>query len=203
MEHILQSHAQSRETCGVYYKRPNMHEIPRSAEEEFWVIWNGTHGILDTVEIGQVEVGASGRNAWLEEPYDMVGPFSLEELETRGVISFAACIVMSRQKWQEDQVELRLEARKNRRAAQERLFEFNARYSNRRSHWQGPAPVRQDSERKYRALLNLPSEGSLASAQIKTAYRRLAQKAHPDAGGNKETFVQITEARDALLEYAS
>ena len=31
------------------------------------------------------------------------------------------------------------------------------------------------------------------------AFRRLAQKAHPDTGGSHELFIRITEARNALL----
>ena len=178
-----------------------MQTRPQCAEEEQWVIWNGEFGILDTVAIGQVESGSNGRTAWLDEPYDMVGPFSLDELESNGRIGFAACLVMSRQRWQEDQVALRRESLKSRRDAQRRLFEEQARYNERRA---GRSPQAQPgNDRQHRELLNLPVEGALAPSQIKSAFRRLAQKAHPDMGGSHDRFVQITEARNALLARAS
>lgn len=178
-----------------------MHDSPWSAEEEQWVIWNGSHGIVDMVTIGRVEVGSSGRNAWLDEPYDMVGPFSLDGLEASGRIGFAACVVMSRQKWQDDQVELRREGHKKRREAQERLFEYQARFNEGRKR--NSNPIRRHSDKQHRELLNLPTDGELEPSQIKAAYRRLAQKTHPDVGGSHEQFIRITEARNALLERTS
>lgn len=96
-----------------------MPDTHATADDEEWVIWNGGHGLVTTATLGRVETGGSGRRAWLDEPFEMVGPFSLDELEIRGSISFAACIVMSRQRWQEDQVELRRESLNMRRAANE------------------------------------------------------------------------------------
>ena len=58
-------------------------------------------------------------------------------------------------------------------------------------------------ERPHREALNLPINGQLEPSQIKTAYRRLAQKTHPDVGGSHELFVRITEARNALLGRAT
>jgi hypothetical protein len=86
------------------------------AEEEEWVIWNGSLGILHTATIGRIEAGAGGRSAFLAPPYGAVGPFSLDELETQGRIAFGACLVMSRLRWQEDRVGLRREAQEKRRA---------------------------------------------------------------------------------------
>ncbi len=173
-------------------------------EEEQWVIWNGTLGILDTVAIGDIESGPGGRNAWLDEPYDMVGPFSLDELENNGEIAFAACVVMSREKWRADQVALRLKARQLRREAQERMYEEFARYNERRQNSHSRFRFQQHgNDQQHREVLKLPAEGSLKAAQIKAAYRKLAQKFHPDAGGSQEQFVEITVARDALLERAS
>jgi hypothetical protein len=157
----------------------------RPADKEQWVIWNGSLGILALVTIGRVEAGEGGRRAHLDPPFDMVGPFSLDELETRGRIAFAACVVMSRRRWQDDQIELRRQAHAKRRRAQERPHE---------------TPF---SERQHRETLNLPIEGALEASQIKAAYRRLAQKAHPDAGGSNDLFCRITEARNALLERTS
>lgn len=176
-----------------------MHDSPSPTDKkEEWVVWNGSYGILAMATLGRIEVGADGRNAWLDRPFDMVGPFSLDELESRGRITFEACIVMSRQRWQDDQVGLRREAHARRRAAQERLHEEQARFSRgrrkRRTH------LHQFDERQHRETLNLPIDGKLEPSQIKTAFRRLAQKAHPDVGGNHEQFLRITEARNALLE---
>ena len=178
-----------------------MHDTPGSADEEEWVIWNGSNGLLTTVTLGQVESDAGGRAAWLDEPFDMVGPFSLDELDTHGQIAFAACIVMSHQRWQDYQVELRRESLKIRRAAEERVNEKVERlYGGHSGHQDNRKPF---DERQHREALNLPTDGKLESSQIKAAFRRLAQKAHPDVGGSNEQFVRITEARNALLEYIS
>jgi len=166
-------------------------------DEEEWVIWNGAHGLVTTVTLGRVEAGADGRNAWLDEPFDMVGPFSLDALEAEGLIAFAECLVMSRQRWQDDQVALRRESVQRRRSAEARARErLEDLYGN-----PGGPPGRQQpgDERRHRETLDLPVDGKLESAQIKAAFRRLAQKAHPDVGGSHERFVRITEARDALL----
>lgn len=177
-----------------------MHHNP-GPEEELWVIWNGSLGIVDTVAIGLVKIDPQGRYAWLEEPYDMVGPFNLDELETNGRTGFAACTVMSRQKWQDDQVALRRESLRLRREAQQRVYESHARHNrNRFSH---PSNDLRRSDRRHREALDLPLDGVLEAAQIKTAFRRLAQKTHPDVGGSHEQFIRITEARNALLERAS
>ncbi|WOJ88853.1 J domain-containing protein [Methylocapsa polymorpha] len=153
-------------------------------DKEEWVVWNGSMGILDTVTIGHIEEDDGGRSAFLAPPYAAVGPFSLDELETRGRIAFGACLVMSRQRWREDQDDLRLEAREKRRAA---LFKLDF-----------------DDDQEYREVLNLPMEGALETAEINAAFRRAAKIAHPDAGGTDEDYRSITEARDALLaQYAS
>jgi hypothetical protein len=178
-----------------------MHDTLTSADEEQWVIWNGAHGLVTTVTIGQIKVGTGGRNAWLDGPFDMVGPFSLDELEKYGRISFAACIVMSRQRWQDDQVELRRESLEIRRATEERVREKVERmYGSHVGHQSKRKPF---TEQQHRETLNLPIDGKLEPRQINAAFRRLAQKAHPDTGGSNEEFVHITEARNALLEYIS
>jgi hypothetical protein len=150
-------------------------------DEQEWVIWNGSMGILDMVRIGIVEQGDDGRTARLASPYDVVGPFSLDELETQGRIAFGECLVMSRQRWQDDQVELRIEAQKKRRAF---LMQ----------------PDLDDDDQEFREVLDLPLEGPLTPSQIKAAFRLLAKSAHPDAGGSGEHYRRITEARDALLK---
>ncbi|MGR8934659.1 MAG: J domain-containing protein [Gammaproteobacteria bacterium] len=173
----------------------------RLTNEEEWVIWNGAHGLVTTVTVGRVETGTGGRNAWLDEPFDMAGPFSLDELETHGRIAFAACIVMSRRRWQDEQVELRRESLRIRRATEQRINEqFERLYGGYGRH---PVNRKSFDERQHREILNLPINGTLESSQIKAAFRRLAQKVHPDAGGSNEQFIRITEARNALLEYIS
>ncbi|MEP9356802.1 J domain-containing protein [Xanthobacter sp. KR7-65] len=149
-------------------------------DKQEWVVWNGSLGVLDTVTIGRIEEEAGGRSAYLDAPYGVVGPFSLDELEREGRISFGACLVMSRRRWQEDQVELRIAAQKARRA-----FLFI------------PDP---DDDRPHRETLELPLDGALEPIQINAAFRRLAKTAHPDAGGSDADYRRIAEARDALLE---
>jgi hypothetical protein len=167
-----------------------------------WVIWNGGHGLVTTAALGHVESGPHGRLAWLDEPFDMVGPFSLDELETHGRIAFAACIVMSRQRWREDQARLRRESFDQRRATQRRTDEAFARFSSRRTGPSKPPPVQADDSR-HRQALELPATGTLDRRQITTAFRRLAQKAHPDQGGSHDHFVRLTRARDMLLRTLS
>jgi hypothetical protein len=172
-----------------------MHES--SIEEEQFIIWNGSIGIRDFVTIERVEVEPDGRYGWLEEPYDMVGPFSIDELETNGAIRFAACIVMSRQKWQEDQIRLREEAFAKQRKAQEEMFEELFRFNKQKRK---NTAFSQNNKKEERELLCLPVEGMLEASQIKAAFRKVAKSAHPDVGGSHELFVRITQARDILLE---
>ena len=175
-----------------------MHDNSQSpVGEEEWVVWNGTAAILTMAALGRIELSPSGRLAWLAPPFGMVGPFNLDELEANGRIAFEACLIMSRQRWQDDQVVLRQEAYAKRRAAQERLHAEHAR-AQRRSH--GGSLWRD--ERQHRAALNLPADGELRPADIKAAFRKLAQKAHPDVGGSHDAFLRIIQARDALLESA-
>lgn len=150
-------------------------------DKEQWVVWNGSLGVLDMVTIGHIEEGEGGRSAFLAPPYGVVGPFSLDELETQGRIAFGECLVMSRQRWQEDQADLRLEAQRKRRA-----FLFR--------------PDFDDDDKEHREVLNLPMDGVLKPSEINAAFRRLAKAAHPDAGGSNEHYRRIAEARDALLE---
>ncbi len=150
-------------------------------DKEEWFVWNGSIGVLDRVTIGVIEHGAGGRSAFLAPPYDVVGPFSLDELETLGRIAFGACLVMSPERWREDQVELRREGQEKRRA-----FLLRMEYAG--------------DERDSRETLNLPADGALEPADINAAFRRLAKTAHPDAGGSDELYRRIAQARDALLE---
>lgn len=171
-----------------------------------WVIWNGLLGALDTVSIGKIEVGEDGaRMAHLRAPYEMAGPFSLEELETRGFVQFAACVVMSRQHWREFQVELRREAQAKRRKFSERSNVHQGRSSGGNEYRRrgSRAELSLVQERQYRRLLGLPQELAPSRVAINSAFRRLAKSAHPDGGGSHEAFVRLTEARDVLLSAAS
>ena len=155
------------------------------ATDEEWVIWNGSMGILDMVRIGRVEEGEGGRRACLAPPYDIVGPFDLEELETGGRIAFGECLVMSRERWRLDQNRLRLEAREKRRAILSRMG------------W-------DDDQEEHRGALGLPLEGVLEPSQINAAFRRLAKAAHPDTGGSNEAYRRLVDAREVLLrQFAS
>ena len=175
-----------------------MHDSPQPDDPEQWVIWNDLSGMIAMAAIGRVEFTPDGRRAWLDKPFEMAGPFSLDALEADGRVAFAACMVMSRQRWQDDQGELRRNAYEKRRAAKERLHEGQARFNQgKRGHRSGDRPF---DERQHRETLNLPVDGKLELSQVKTAFRRLAQKVHPDVGGSHEQFVRITEARNALLD---
>jgi hypothetical protein len=115
------------------------------SQKEEWVIWNGSLGVLDMASIGRIEEGEGGRSAFIAAPYGAVGPFSLDELEAQGRIAFGACLVMSRQRWQEDQVQLRREAQEKRRQlAMRRSFD----------------------DRPHREALGLPMEGPLGAAAV-------------------------------------
>jgi hypothetical protein len=151
------------------------------SDKEEWFVWNGSMGVLDSVTIGAIEHGAGGRSAFLAPPYDVVGPFSLDELETLGRIAFGACLVMSRRRWREDQLELRREGLEKRRSL---LFRLDF----------------PGDEREPREILDLPADGALKPSDINAAFRRLAKTAHPDAGGSDELYRRIAQARDALLE---
>ena len=56
------------------------------------------------------------------------------------------------------------------------------------------------AEQCYRQLLGLPLDRRLSETEIHTAYKRLAKRAHPDAGGNVKAFLELSAARDALMK---
>jgi len=166
-------------------------------------------GVLDTVFIGKIEVGEDGaRMAHLRAPYEMAGPFSLDQLETRGFIHFAACMVMSRQHWRQSQTELRRAAQAQRRKAAERNGFNRGRDSgagsdHRHNRRDSRGELSAVQKRRYRRLLGLPQDSSPSRVAINSAFRRLAKSAHPDTGGSHEAFIRLTEARDALLNSRS
>ncbi|MGB1090998.1 MAG: DnaJ domain-containing protein [Oceanobacter sp.] len=170
---------------------------------EQWVIWNGFYGLATLVALGDIEEDELGVWAWLDDPFDMVGPFDLDELKTTGCIAFEECLVMSPQYWLHAEARLRMEGMVRRRAAEEQL-RHRAHFggSQQSEQWQfngQPSAPSLADDKQHRAALHLPSTGKLEVVQIKSAFRKLAQKHHPDVGGDTETFQRITRARDFLL----
>ncbi len=172
-----------------------MQDCTKYLESNF-IIWNGTLGVRDFVTIGEID--SKTNTAWLDDPYEMVGPFCLEELFSIGQISFAACLVMTEKRWQEGKKEFQQEAYKNQCKVQRELNEEIKLHNQKRQQFQNI--LDQHSEREYRELLSLPLEGVLEVSQIKAAYRLIVKKVHPDVGGSHEKFIKITQARDTLLE---
>jgi hypothetical protein len=54
-------------------------------------------------------------------------------------------------------------------------------------------------EEHYRRLLGLPLGRRLFAPEISQAYKRAAKTLHPDAGGSERAFLELSEARDALM----
>jgi curved DNA-binding protein CbpA len=180
-------------TDGCFFK--NLGKIKRIlAKEEEFIIYNISFNIHDYVSIGQIEINSNEIYIWLEEPYEMVGPFSLNELETNGQINFAACFVMSKQKYKQDKIFLREESFKKQQKAQEQFAEDVKEFNKIKAH-----QTQQHSEREHRELLCLPVVGTLEASQIKTAYRLIIKEVHPDIGGSHDMFIKVTKARDTLL----
>ena len=55
-------------------------------------------------------------------------------------------------------------------------------------------------EECYRQLLELPLGRRLSGLEIHRAYKRVAKRAHPDAGGSAQEFLELSAARDALMK---
>ena len=55
-------------------------------------------------------------------------------------------------------------------------------------------------EERSRELLGLPLDRRLSENEIHRAYKLLAKRAHPDAGGSEEAFLRISAAHDALMK---
>ena len=159
-----------------------------TAGKQHFVIWNGGLGMVVQVTLGREEHRAGGREAFLESPFDFVGPLNLDELQTRGRLAFGACLILTLDSWRQDQADLRRDAHQRRRVHSHRT----------------PFPPEREARdyRQDRAVLRLPLDGTLQASEIKAAFRRLAKSAHPDVGGSNEQFQGITRARDALLAYA-
>jgi hypothetical protein len=55
-------------------------------------------------------------------------------------------------------------------------------------------------EQRYRQLLELPLDRRLSAAEIHRAYKHIAKRAHPDAGGSAGQFLELAAAREALMK---
>ena len=55
-------------------------------------------------------------------------------------------------------------------------------------------------EERYREALGLPLGRRLSETEIHRAYKLLAKRVHPDAGGNVEAFLKLSAAHDALMK---
>jgi hypothetical protein len=75
------------------------------------------------------------------------------------------------------------------------IFLTAPRFGKRQDQMKSPTP-----EERYRELLGLPLGCHLSGAEIRQAYKRAAKTAHPDAGGTAQQFLQLSEAREALIK---
>ena len=72
--------------------------------------------------------------------------------------------------------------------------------------WVWVSANRKDSKNEQGAVPCLEVLGlapGCTSAEVERAFRRLARKAHPDAGGSAEAFVALSNARDRALSVAT
>ncbi len=53
------------------------------------------------------------------------------------------------------------------------------------------------------SFVTLGLGSSAGLEEVKTAYRQLSLQHHPDKGGNKEKFIEVTEAKNKCLSYLS
>ena len=63
-----------------------------------------------------------------------------------------------------------------------------------------PPPVRSESMSEAQARSMLGVEAGATREEILAAYKRLIQRAHPDAGGSVGLAAQLNAARDRLLK---
>jgi hypothetical protein len=56
------------------------------------------------------------------------------------------------------------------------------------------------AEERCRELLGLPLDRGLSEGEIHRAYKLLAKRVHPDAGGNAEAFLKISAAHEVLMK---
>jgi len=60
-------------------------------------------------------------------------------------------------------------------------------------------PKALTAEERSRELLGLPLGRRLSESEIHRAYKLLAKRTHPDAGGTEEAFLRISDAHEALM----
>lgn len=53
------------------------------------------------------------------------------------------------------------------------------------------------------SFVTLGLDSSAGLDEVKAAYRQLSLQHHPDKGGNKEKFIEVTEAKNKCLSYLS
>ena len=75
------------------------------------------------------------------------------------------------------------------------VFLTAPRFGKRQDQMRSPTP-----EERYRQMLGLPLGCHLSGAEIRQAYKRAAKTAHPDAGGSAQQFLELSEAREALIK---
>ena len=61
-----------------------------------------------------------------------------------------------------------------------------------------PKPIRMDEAGKVFGVKKETLK-AMAKPELTRIYRRLAQKLHPDKGGSKEKFIELTETYEGLL----
>lgn len=62
-------------------------------------------------------------------------------------------------------------------------------------------PVKQLApDERHRQLLGLPLDRRLSAPEIHRAWKRAAKSGHPDAGGSAQAFLELSAARDALID---
>ena len=65
--------------------------------------------------------------------------------------------------------------------------------------FKGAAPKNNAGMTEEEALDILGLDKGASEKEIKQAYKKLMQKIHPDAGGNKHLAAQVNKARDVML----
>jgi hypothetical protein len=56
------------------------------------------------------------------------------------------------------------------------------------------------AEERHRQLLELPLDRRLSVPEIHRAWKHVAKRAHPDVGGSAREFLELSAARDALIQ---
>jgi acyl-CoA synthetase (AMP-forming)/AMP-acid ligase II len=64
----------------------------------------------------------------------------------------------------------------------------------------GGAQREKNPHNAYYRTMGLDPDGTYTKADLKRAYHRQAKKAHPDVGGTKEGFQQLSNSYEALLK---